>query len=68
MEIGEVSIIWVWNFLKGFLFALAFYIPSIASAAAGFQNISNEILEAGRIDGINGVFQELWYLNLFGVN
>lgn len=29
---------------------------------AGFQNISKEILEAGRIDGINGVFQELWYL------
>ncbi len=29
---------------------------------AGFQNISKEMLEAGRIDGINNIFQELWYI------
>ena len=29
---------------------------------AGLQNISKELLEAGRIDGIGHVIQELWYI------
>ncbi len=29
---------------------------------AGLQNISKELLEAGRIDGIGHVVQELWYI------
>jgi len=31
---------------------------------AGFQNLSNEIFEAGRIDGVNNKFQELVYIVL----
>lgn len=29
---------------------------------AGFQNISKEMLEAGRIDGLGNAVQELWYI------
>ncbi len=49
-----IMIIYIWmNMGTGFLVFLA-----------GLQNVSEEITEAGMIDGVNSRWQELWYLIL----